>query len=235
MKQAVLLDLGNTLVRYWVRPEYPALLAEALGKVCQEVHLLGLPLVPVEIMGERAAAEDCELPDHRVRPLQGRLDRIFELAPDVAGTHGKALCRAFLKPMFARGQCYSDTKPFLRRLADRGVRTAIVSNTPWGSPGDLWREELDRLGLRELVDVTVFCTDAGWRKPARQVFDLALDRLPVQVEDAIFVGDVPRWDLDGPRRIGMEAIVIQRGAGVDGPGEGCIASLDELWQYLAIL
>ena len=55
-------------------------------------------------------------------------------------------------------------------LRSRGIKTAIVSNTPWGSPADAWRAELTRHGLLDKVDATVFCMDVGWRKPHRAPF-----------------------------------------------------------------
>jgi len=45
------------------------------------------------------------------------------------------------------------------------IKTAIVSNSPWGSSANAWRHELMRHGLLERVDAAVFCGDVGWRKP----------------------------------------------------------------------
>ena len=92
----------------------------------------------------------------------------------------------------------------------QGIKTAIVSNTPWGSPAALWREELARLGLADAVDVLVFCPDCGWRKPARQIFDYALGKLKAMPEQCVFVGDDPRWDIAGPEAVGMAAVLIDR-------------------------
>jgi FMN phosphatase YigB (HAD superfamily) len=50
-----------------------------------------------------------------------------------------------------------------------GFRTGIISNSPWGSPANLWRAEVQRLELLDAVDVTAFCGDVGWRKPARAI------------------------------------------------------------------
>jgi putative hydrolase of the HAD superfamily len=220
MKRAVLFDLGNTLVRYFGRAEFPAVLEQAILEVRTYLQGRGFPTIPAEALWQGVSEENYEAKDHRVRPLEGRLGRIFQLDPGQAGDVAEGMCRRFSGPIFARGQRYPDALPVLQSLRSEGLRTAIVSNTPWGSPGALWREELDRLGLRAWVDATVFCTDVGWRKPARAIFECALERLQVESQDCLFVGDDPRWDLAGPRALGMEAILIDRhGTFPDAAGE----------------
>jgi putative hydrolase of the HAD superfamily len=228
MKEAVLFDLGNTLVRYFGRAEFPTILEQAILEVRAYLLGLGFPSIPSEALWQRVGEEDYEAEDHRVRPLEGRLARIFQLDPGQARGVAEGMCRCFTRPIFARGQRYPDALLALERLRLAGIKTAIVSNTPWGSPGALWREELERLGLEASVDATVFCTDVGWRKPARAIFEYALERLRVEPLDSLFVGDDPRWDLAGPRALGMDAILIDRhGAFPDAAG-GAIQTLDEL-------
>ena len=200
-KGFVLFDLGHTLVRYYELPDFPPILRAAIGGV---ERVLGR-----EADWGRVAAEDFEAKDFRVRPLEGRLRRIF---PDVSWSEDLALeaCRLFLEPIFALGFVYDDVPTMPAALRARGIGTAIVSNTPWGSPATLWREELARLGLADAVDVVVFCPDCGWRKPARQIFEHALDRLGATPDRCVFVGDHPRWDVVGPQGVGMEAGLIDR-------------------------
>jgi putative hydrolase of the HAD superfamily len=139
------------------------------------------------------------------------LSRIFGLADaDLADGFGVELCRRFLAPLWAEGTLCDDALPTIAELRRRGLRTAILSNTPWGSPGDLWRQELGRMGLARAVDVLAFCTDAGYRKPDRRAFEYVLARLALPPGACLFVGDDPRWDLAGPRAIGMRAVLIDR-------------------------
>jgi putative hydrolase of the HAD superfamily len=76
-----------------------------------------------------------------------------------------------------------------------GFKIGIVSNTSRGSPAFLWREEIGRLGLGQRVDDMVFCRDVGWRKPAKQIFEFALQKFNTNPENCIFVGDHQKWDL----------------------------------------
>jgi putative hydrolase of the HAD superfamily len=192
----------------------------------------GMQRVDLEAMWDGVRAEDHEAEDHRVRPLEGRLARIFRLeAGEMAGVASE-LCRRFTAPIFARGHRYEDTLPTLQALRAGGYRLAVVSNTPWGSPGALWREELKRLGLDRWLDAVVFCTDTKVRKPAPPIFRLAADRLQVKPRDCLFVGDDPRWDLAGPQALEMETCLIDRqGSGQKADGT-CIRTLHELMALL---
>jgi len=230
---AVLFDLGNTLVRYWERHEFPGLLCTGIAAVRDLLDREELLAVSEEAMWRGVKAEDRGRPDHRVRPLEGRLARIFELDAAVCSEALlESMCARFLAPMHARGCLYEDAIPTLQAARGKGWRTAIVSNTPWGSPAKPWRAEVERLGLAEQVDAVVFCSEAGWRKPARQIFDYTLARLQVRPERSVFVGDDPRWDLAGPRALGMQAVLIDRWGTHDETSEPAISSLDELWERI---
>jgi putative hydrolase of the HAD superfamily len=209
MKRFVLFDLGGTLAKYFSRDEWPVVREETILRI--EALLRGrdrLTLTPEDVR-RRVADEDHESPDCRVRPLEGRLARIFDLAP--RDPLVDELCLEFSKPAFARGRLYDDAVETLAAVRAMGCRTAIVSNLPWGSPARLWHGEVARLGLDTLVDAVVLCADVGWRKPARQIFDRALAELSAAVDESVFVGDDPRWDIVGPQRMGMDAVLIIRG------------------------
>jgi putative hydrolase of the HAD superfamily len=224
--EAVLFDLGNTLVTYWQREEWPAVLQEAIEEVIRFLAREGQLHLSEQVVLERVQEHNHELPGHRVYPLEERLAAIFAVDLDTPLLDGAV--RRFVAPLFARGHLCDDALPALAALRGAGLKTAIVSNSPWGSPAALWREEIERLGLRSQVDVDVFCGDVGWRKPARPIFDAVLDRLGLAPERCLFVGDDPRWDLAGPRALGMRALLIDRAEGVAIPGERPIGSLEEL-------
>lgn len=232
MKKAVLFDLGNTLVRYYGRSQWPAVITAAMAEVRACLEALDLLRVSDKAMWQAVQDEDHEAADHRVRPLEGRLRRIFRLheqAPDQEV--GLAMSRAFLTPIFGLAHRYADTLSALEALRAEGYALAIVSNTPWGSPARLWREELERLDLRHRVDASVFCRDVGWRKPALPIFAHALERLDLPPKACVFVGDHPTWDVAGPRGAGIDALLIDRGGALD-PAAGALGSLVEVAQKL---
>ena len=211
MKKAVLFDLGNTLARYYDLAEFPAILEQGISNVADYLESLGMPASKSDL-SERVKQENHESQDFQVRPLEERLARIFQLGSSFDGDTelSMAICRQFMKPIFVLGHLYDDVLPTMKELRSESCSIGIVSNTSWGSPASLWREEIGRLGLERLVDTTVFCRDVGWRKPDARIFTAALLELGVSADESVFVGDEPRWDVVGPNSVGMEAIVIDR-------------------------
>jgi putative hydrolase of the HAD superfamily len=205
---AIAFDLGNTLVEYYDRADFSPILSEA---VCNAYAVLAeFASAPLEEAQAIAVAENHEQPDGQVRPLFERLERIFQLAPDIPVTVREGAVAAFMRPIFRCARRYDDTIPVLRALRARGYRLAVVSNTPCGSPAPLWREELRRLEIFDAVDASIFCVDIGWRKPAARIFQRALEVLQVPAEECLFVGDEPEWDVLGARNAGLPAVLIDR-------------------------
>jgi putative hydrolase of the HAD superfamily len=209
--RAVGFDLGNTLVRYYGRAEWPAIRDEGLRDVAAYLDANGLLRVrPAEVSEAADRERSLEPPDSRVRPLEERIRAIFRLGESVDELLVREACGRFLRGTFAVAHRYEDTLPVLDALRARGLRLAILSNTPWGSPAEPWREEVARHGLTERVDTVLFCRDVGWRKPATAPFALMLERLGVGADECLFVGDEPRWDLGGAEAAGLPAVLIDR-------------------------
>ena len=228
-KDTILFDLGGTLAYYYEISEFPDILHEAVAEVRDYLLKEGILTVSSEEIFQRVREEDHEAADYRIRPLEERLYRIFQLDASLYSEElAMKMCRCFMKPIFARGCCYEDTIPTLSELRSRGFKTGIVSNTSWGSPAVLWREEIDRLGLGQMVDAAVFCRDVGWRKPARQIFEFAVRKLNATPQNCVFVGDNPNWDLLGPQALGITAILIDRQSTIQKAAEKPIKSLREL-------
>ena len=225
--QAVLFDLGNTLVGYYTADEFPVVLRRCLRRC---VTTLGRRVGEAEEDGllRRALELNTERSDLAVRPLGERLQELF--GRDAALDDGalQQACGAFLEPIFALAKVDPEAIPVLESLRARGIKTAIVSNTPWGSAADAWRKELARHRLLESVDAAVFCGDVGWRKPHRAPFQRALELLGVVAADAIFVGDDPRWDVAGARQAGLRPVLVRSLPTDTVEGLVSIASLSEI-------
>ncbi len=207
MKKAVIFDLGNTLISYYSRQEFPAILREAIENCRKELTSRGVTIPDEKSIWLRVKEQDHGSPGNKVHPLGLRLSTIFGVTDAVLLDE---LCIEFMRPIFRSARLHDDAKPTLKALRETGLKTAIISNTPWGSPAHLWRRELDRHDLSELVDAAVFCGDVGWRKPDPRIFRHALQRLGLEAEDCLFVGDDPRWDIDGPEALGMDTVLIDR-------------------------
>ena len=208
---AVIFDLGNTLVSYYSREQWPGILARCIQKTALHLNSLGILRVTEADLPERTDVERRLDGPTVVMPLIERLARIFELTEDeIAGDKALEICRKFMKPIYATAHLYDDVLPTLAELKQRGFKLGILSNTPWGSPFELWREELARHGLADTVDAAAFCTEVGHRKPDPRPFEFIMEQLGVTADKSIFIGDDPRWDIEGPAGIGMAAMLIDR-------------------------
>jgi putative hydrolase of the HAD superfamily len=96
------------------------------------------------------------------------------------------------------------SQTLLESIRDRGLATGLVSNT-WESRRLLLRD-LEEQGLRERLDSIVFSSDIGVRKPSAEIFRRALDELAVEADEALFVGDRLRADVQGARAVGMRTV-----------------------------
>ena len=87
----------------------------------------------------------------------------------------------------------------VRDVRRAGVLTALLSNS-WGV------EYYPRRLLAELFDQVVISGEVGLRKPDREVFVLASERLGLPPGRCLFVDDT-EGNVEGAREVGMTAIV----------------------------
>ena len=206
--RAVLFDLGNTLVTYYATAEFPSVLQRCLQE-CRDVLGWSQDSERDHAMFVRAMGLNAERPDGAVHALDERLSELFGEYASLDDATLAAVCEAFLKPIFDLARLDRDALPVLESIRQRGIKTAIVSNTPWGSSASVWRNELARHGLLERVDASVFCGDVGWRKPNPAPFQRALELIHVAPADAMFVGDDARWDLIGAQNAGLRPVLLR--------------------------
>ncbi len=75
------------------------------------------------------------------------------------------------------------------------------------------RGELHRVGLLEYFDPIVVSGDYGYRKPDSRLFQIALDRMGVAAEHAIYVGNDMHRDIYGAREVGMRTVMFDSDQG----------------------
>lgn len=92
----------------------------------------------------------------------------------------------------------------LSSMASR-FRLAIVSDAQWAFTDP----EMGRLGLHRLFPVRILSSRQGFKKPDTRLFLMALERLRVRPENAVYVGDNPLKDMPGPKRLGMKFILCR--------------------------
>lgn len=92
----------------------------------------------------------------------------------------------------------------VQRLAQR-YRLGVISDSGL-SIGRTLREFLKRDGLLDCFNCTSFSDEVGVSKPHRRIFQLTLDQLHAQPQEAAHVGDLTHSDIAGAKAIGMAAV-----------------------------
>jgi putative hydrolase of the HAD superfamily len=195
---AVLFDWGDTLMRWTWQPEllesgHAAGLA-ALGRAPLPELTARFRDAYLPLLLAPGALEEVEYPG-----LVRRL--LSESGIDVDDAELAQYLEAEHREWGAALQLGDTTHALLESLRGRGLKLGLVSNAI--DPPDLLHRDLERLGIAERLDVAVFSSEVGWRKPHPAVFERALEALAVEPQDALFVGDKLSTDIAGASELGM--------------------------------
>ena len=202
--RAVLFDWGDTLIRFAYDPE-----------LVSEGHRAGLAAIGRDDLPE----VDAVTAHYRERyePFfwtPGTIDEleypglVRELLAEFGMEATEEEVNRFLEAEHAAWaparQMGATSLALLEALRDRGLKVGLVSNA--FDPGWLLHRTLDELGLSERLDVAVFSSEIGKRKPHRAIFDHALAAVGVPAEEALFVGDRLYEDVRGASELGMTTV-----------------------------
>ena len=116
-------------------------------------------------------------------------------------------------------QLAATTHALLETLRERGLGLGLVSNA--FDPPDLLHRDLERLGIAARLDVAVFSSEVGRRKPDPVIFERALGVLRVEPQEALFVGDTLATDIAGASALGLatcQAVWFRADDDPTGPG-----------------
>lgn len=225
----VLFDYGQTLVTF----SYPT---EPILEVLRNFR----PTIE-ETLGSAAPAAETIL--HEVLlPLEHHVGSQSEDEVDWLDVYGSAWAGAgvplpdglLYEILDAEQLCWDrvvkvdpDGLQVLSWLGTHGFKRAICSNAPF--PPEMMRRQVRSTGIAAEVDAIVFSSQVGRRKPAPEMYLGALDAIGVAPERALFVGNRVREDYDGPRALGLRAVICTAHNGEPAPeGVASIASLRDL-------
>ena len=231
--RGVLFDYGRTLVTF----RYPT---RDLLRVLDEFRpriagALGVPAPEAETI-----VEDVLLPleEYIASMSEDEVD-YMDVYRDTWSRAGLVLPDDLLHEILdAEQQCWdravevdADAVQILAWLRERGIKCGVCSNAPF--PPEMMRRQVSSNGITELVDAIVFSSEVGRRKPAPEVYLAAIDAIGTEPEQTLFVGDRVREDYEGPRAVGMRAVVLTAHAEDESrDGVQTIASLAELKSLL---
>jgi FMN phosphatase YigB (HAD superfamily) len=104
--------------------------------------------------------------------------------------HAKRLAPLYLELFSSRGDLIAGASGAIRSIGRLDVRLGVVTN-------GIDRVQRRRLRASDLMDsfpVVVTSERAGITKPDPRIIEIALKRLRVKAEDAVYVGDDPHVD-----------------------------------------
>jgi HAD superfamily hydrolase (TIGR01509 family) len=196
--QAVLFDWGDTLMRWEWEPELLA--------VGHDAGLRAIGREPVPALTERF--RDSYLP---LLWVPGTLEEIEypALVRRLLAEEGIAVTDenldSFLEAEHAAWQparmLATTTHALLEALRDRDLRVGLVSNA--FDPPHLLHRDLEQMGVAQRLDVAVFSSEVGWRKPHPAIFERALEAIGIDPAATLFVGDTLATDIAGAKALGM--------------------------------
>ncbi len=100
---------------------------------------------------------------------------------------------------------YPFTEPMLIKLREMGLKLGIVTN----GDHDLQWNKLNLLGFENFVDEIVISGDVGVQKPGTKPFEVMSEKLGINPQELLYVGDNPRNDVEGSRNAGYVPVWVK--------------------------
>jgi beta-phosphoglucomutase len=197
---AVVLDVGGTLLGFHDRAPFQAFLAEAgledgeedAGRLRQR---LGDVVLARRDGAQGLGASGEELSDW----WRGNFADIWPDRPDLAHKMLDWLLAGRLDRLF------DDSLPAVEELQELGLQLGVLSNF-----GVHLRDVLASFGLLSFFSFVLVSAEVGLAKPDPRIFDLVVEAAGAPRERLLYVGDHLGDDVEGARGAGLGAALIDR-------------------------
>jgi len=225
--EAVVFDAGGTLVR--LDFEWMAAAARQHGFATDAASLRR-----AEIEGRRRY-DQSRPSDEGIQPIGAAGDAHAYFGGTLAGAGcpphliGPLIVR-FLAHEKANGlwaRPMEGARAALDGVAKLGLRCAVVSNSDGRAEWHLKKSD-----VHHRVEFVVDSQLVGVEKPDPRIFQIALERLGVAAERALYVGDIRSVDERGARAAGMHFVLIDPYGDYAADGVAAIQNVDELPRFV---
>ncbi|MEU4618701.1 HAD family hydrolase [Actinoplanes sp. NPDC023801] len=187
--RAVVFDFFGTLTRSVQRGPQHAAIARSLGAD---------PEVVTGVLDRTFRARACG----RYGSAEATLRWVIEQAGGRPRPGAiRAAMPARVDALRADTQLRPDAVSALIAIRSRGVRTAVVSDCTHELPAFL-----PGLPVAPLLDAQIYSVELGVCKPDPEIYLAACDRLGVDPEDCLYVGDGGSHELTGAAAVGMTPV-----------------------------
>lgn len=232
--EAVLFDAGGTLVRIdyeWVSEMLGELGLEASVEEVRRAEVRGRRRYDAAATRPRPLAEGELHPTlGSVAPIEAYWSGLLEAVGCRHPLLEEAIERMTLKqqpPSFLWGRLNEGATECVAGVLALGLRAACVSN----SDG---RAELHLVecGVREGLEFVVDSQKVGVEKPDPRIFAIALDRMGVAAERALYVGDIRSVDEVGALAAGMPVVILDPFGDYVPVDRRCVRAIADLPSYV---
>jgi HAD superfamily hydrolase (TIGR01509 family) len=116
----------------------------------------------------------------------------------------KAALNVFFQDFIDTLELRVGAKELLRQTQSQ-YKLALISNFTYAP---VIYKSLRKLEINSFFNVVVVSEEVGWRKPSGLIFQVALNRLQVQADQAVYVGDSPSEDIKGAKMAGLKTVFV---------------------------
>lgn len=221
MIKAVVFDLDNTLVDFMAMKRQAV--DAAIGAMMDAGLNLSFDKVKEHIDGiyKELGIEYQQVFDRLLIDVLGHVDPRIISAGIIAYRRAR---EAALKP-------YPHVTATLMHLNRSGIKLAILSDAP---TREAWLR-LCFINYHHFFDTVVTFDDTGERKPSPKPFHTVLERLDVEADCAIMVGDWAERDMVGAKNVGMKTAFAKYGDSFGNQTVQADYILDDIKQLLDII
>ncbi|MBQ4091263.1 MAG: HAD family hydrolase [Clostridia bacterium] len=141
-------------------------------------------------------------PEHEIQLLDVFCDLLKNHGKDAA--NAAELAWQFRRASTQKLRLFDGAREMLTALHKAGAGVYLLSN----AQSCFTMPELELLELLPHFDGIVISSDAGVKKPAKAIFNLALSRFSLSANDCIYVGNDMRDDVLGATGAGLKTVYI---------------------------
>ena len=199
----------NSIKRRQLRADYSLDVLTALGESVEHSNFVAvLNTISEDIIAAHDEARDSSLAEWIESGL-ALLDR--DLPKRIGGSGVTAVVDAIDRSFIESPPTLLDgSLDLLDRVRGRGVHVGLISNAGLTS-SKAFRVWFEQIGLLDKFEYMAFSNDLAMAKPAKQIFELALNALETRPARALHVGDNMHADVAGAAAAGMSTVWVRGG------------------------